>query len=114
MKYFITAIIVCASSILFAQSTENIDVNISGQTTREQLNQMRKDLHLQGVVFTYSPQFDQERHLTGLRYKFTTTDQVLIGEGEHSALQQNGAHVHIQVNPITKFFAEEKNIAPNK
>ena len=114
MKYIITAIIVCASSILFAQSTGNIDVNISGQTTREQLNQMRKELNLQGVVFTYSPQFDQERHLTALRYKFTTTDQVLIGEGEHAALQQNGANVHIQVNPTTKFYAEEKNIAPHK
>jgi hypothetical protein len=114
MKYLITAIIICASNFLFAQSTGTIDVNITGQTTREQLNQMRKELHSQGVVFTYAPQFDQERHLTGLKYKFTTTEQVLIGEGEHMTLQQNGANIHVQVNPTTKFFSEEKNIVPHK
>jgi hypothetical protein len=114
MKYLITAIIICASNFLFAQSSGDINVNISGQTTREELNQMRKDLHQQGIVFSYSPQFDQERRLTGLKYKFTTTDQVLLGEGEHMSLQQSGANVHIQVNPVTKNFSEEKNIAPSR
>ena len=72
MKHFITALLVCASSFLFAQSTSNVDVTISGQTTREQLAQMRKDLQLQGIVFNYAPQFDQERRLMSLRYKFST------------------------------------------
>jgi len=114
MKYLITALIVSASSILFAQTTGNIELAINGQTTREQLNQMRKDLHSQGVVFTYAPQFDHERHLTGLKYKFTTADNVVIGTGEHTTLQQNGANIRVQVNPTSMFYSEEKDIAPRK
>jgi len=114
MKHLITALLMCASSILFAQSTGNIDITISGQTTREQLAQMRKDLQLQGVVFNYAPQFDQERRLLSLRYKFATSDNVLIGEGGHEALQQAGANVTIHVNPSTKFYSEEKNVTPHK
>ena len=114
MKHLITAILVCASSILFAQSTGNVDVTINGQTTREQLAQMRKDLQLQGIVFNYAPQFDNERRLLSLRYKCSTNDNVLIGEGGHEALQQAGANVTIHVNPSTKFYSEERNVAPHK
>ncbi len=114
MKHLITAILLCASSILFAQSAGNVDVTINGQTTREQLAQMRKDLQLQGIVFNYAPQFDNERRLLSLRYKFSTNDNVVIGEGGHEALQQAGANVTIHVNPSTKFYSEERNVAPHK
>lgn len=114
MKHLITAILVCASTILFAQSTANVDVTINGQTTREQLAQMRKDLQLQGIVFNYAPQFDNERRLIALKYKFSTNENVLIGEGEHDTLQQTGANVTIHVNPSTKFYSEEKNAPPHK
>jgi hypothetical protein len=114
MKHIITAILVCASSILFAQSTGTVDITINGQTTREQLAQMRNDLQSQGIVFNYAPQFDNERHLIALKYKFSTSEQVLIGEGEHDSLQQTGANVIIHVNPSTKFYSEEKNAAPHK
>ena len=114
MKYIITLLIVCASNFLFAQTTGNIELTINGQTTREQLNQMRKDLHSQGVVFTYAPQFDHERHLTALKYKFTTVENAVLGSGEHIALQQNEANIRIQLNPTSMFFSEEKDIAPRK
>ncbi len=114
MKQLITALLVCASSILFAQTTGNVDVTISGQTTREQLAQMRKDLQLQGIVFNYAPQFDQERRLLSLQYRFSTTDNAVIGEGSHEALQQPGANVTMHVNATTKTYSEEKNVIPNK
>jgi hypothetical protein len=114
MKHLITAILVCVSTILFAQTTGNVDVTINGQTTREQLAQLRKDLQLQGIIFNYAPQFDNERHLLSLQYKFSSSENVLIGEGSHEALQQPGANVTIHVNPSTKFFQEEKNVAPHK
>jgi hypothetical protein len=52
--------------------------------------------------------------LISIQYKFSTADNVLIGQGKHEALQQAGAIVMIHVNPSTKFFAEEKNVAPRK
>jgi hypothetical protein len=114
MKHLLAALLICMGSALFAQSNSNVDVTISGQTSREQLAQMRKDLLTQGIVFNYAPQFDNERRLMSVQYKFSTSDNVLIGQGSHEALQQAGANVLIHVNPGTKFFAEEKNVAPHK
>jgi hypothetical protein len=114
MKNFLTALFICFGTALFAQSSSTIDVTISGQTSREQLAQLRRDLHAQGIVFNYAPQFDNERHLTGIRYKVATADNIQIGEGSHEALQQPGANVTFHVNPSTKTFSEEKNTVQNK
>jgi hypothetical protein len=114
MKHIITALFICISAIAFGQTTGTIDVTINGQTTREQLAQLRQSLQQQGIVFNYAPQFDNERRLTSVQYKFSTSDNTLIGEGAHEALQQPGANVTIHVNASTKFFSEEKNLAPHK
>ena len=114
MKHLLTVLIICLGSVVFAQSSDNVDVTINGQTSREQLAQLRKDLNTQGILFNYAPQFDNERRLISIQYKFSTADNVLIGQGSHEALQQAGANVMIHVNPGTKFFAEEKNVAPHK
>ena len=109
MKNFLTALLLCIGTAIFAQSSNTIDVTINGQTSREQLAQMRKDLQVQGVIFNYAPQFDNERRLTAIQYKVSTADNVLIGEGGHSALQQSGANVTFHVNAAAKTFAEEKD-----
>ena len=49
MKNFLTALLLCIGTAIFAQSSNTIDVTINGQTSREQLAQMRKDLQVQGV-----------------------------------------------------------------
>ena len=114
MKHFLTALLLCLGTALFAQSSNTIDVTINGQTSREQLAQLRKDLQVQGVLFNYAPQFDNERRLTSIRYKVSTSENVLIGEGSHSALQLAGANVTFHVNPSAKTFSEEKDVAPKK
>lgn len=114
MKHFLTALLLCLGTAVFAQSSNTIDVTISGQTSREQLAQLRKDLRVQGVVFNYAPQFDNQRRLTAIQYKVSTAENVLIGEGSHTALQQAGANVTFHVNPSAKTFSEEKDVEQKK
>jgi hypothetical protein len=114
MKHIITALLLCIGTAVFAQSTNTIDVTITGQTSREQLAQLRKDLQVQGIMFNYAPQFDNQRRLTAIQYKVSTAENVLIGEGSHTALQQAGANVTFHVNPSAKTFSEEKDVEPKK
>lgn len=113
MNRILTALFICISSAFFAQTNVNVDVTINGQTSREQLAQLRKDLQVQGVSFNYAPQFDNTRRLTAIQYKVSTTDNVLIGEGSHDALQQQGATLTFHVNPVAKTFSEEKDGEPH-
>ncbi|MFM7233472.1 MAG: hypothetical protein ACKO7B_18840 [Flavobacteriales bacterium] len=108
MKNILAALMLCIGTAVFAQSSNTIDITINGQTSREQLAQMRKDLQAQGILFNYAPQFDNQRRLTAIQYKVSTADNVQIGEGGHSALQQTGAAVTFHVNAAAKSFAEEK------
>lgn len=108
MKNILTALLLCIGTAVFAQSSNTIDITINGQTSREQLAQLRKDLQAQGILFNYAPQFDNERRLTSIQYKVSSTDNVIIGEGGHSALQKSGAAVTFHVNAAAKSFAEEK------
>ena len=110
MKHLLTALLICLGTTLFAQSSTTIDVTINGQTSREQLAQMRRDLQAQGIFFNYSPRFDNERRLVAIQYKVSTNDQVLLGEGGHADLQHAGANVTFHVNASSKTFAEEKDV----
>ena len=51
MKHLLTVLMICLGSVVFAQSSDNVDVTINGQTSREQLAQLRKDLNTQGILF---------------------------------------------------------------
>jgi len=49
-------------------TAEQVQVTINGSTTRESLAQMRQDLQAVGLEFRYQPQFDNDRHLTGISF----------------------------------------------
>lgn len=110
MKHLLTALFLFFGMSVFAQSANTIDITINGQTSREQLAQLRTDLQAQGVIFSYAPQFDNQRRLISIQYKVSTSDNTPIGEGGHSALQQNGANVVFHVNAAAKTFLEEKDV----
>lgn len=112
LKVFLIAICTFACSEVFAQqqviTSETVDVTISGETTREQLAIINKEMRAQGLVFNYIPQFDGQRKLLSLQYKVSTADNTLIGTGGHEALQTAGAQVRFQIAVPTKTFTETK------
>lgn len=111
VKFFLVALCTLAIGEVFGQKTisaEVVDVTISGQTTREELALLNKEMRAQGLVFNYIPQFDNDRKLLSLQYKVTTTDNTVIGTGGHEALQSEGAKVRFQIAVPTKTFTETK------
>jgi hypothetical protein len=111
VKFFLVALCTMAFGEIFGQKTisaEAIDVTINGQTTREELALINKEMRAQGLVFNYKPQFDNDRKLLSLQYKITTTDNTIIGTGGHETLQTAGAKVRFQIAVPTKAFTETK------
>lgn len=82
-------------------------VTISGQTTREQLGQVRADLIAQGFKFNYSPEFDGERRLIGLTYTISANDGQLNGAGYHKSLQNPNSSLTIHINKTQGTFSED-------
>jgi hypothetical protein len=111
VKILLLAALTLAFGEMFGQNTvsaQAVDVTINGQTTREELALLNKELRAQGLVFNYIPQFDNDRKLLSLQYKVTTTDNTIIGTGGHEALQTAGAKVRFQIAVPTKTFTETK------
>jgi len=111
IRVLLAAILTTACTTLFAQNTitsSQVDITINGQTTREQLAQLNKDMRAQGLTFTYIPQFDNDRRLLSLQYKLLTADKTVLGVGGHEALQTAGASVNFHLNIETSAFTEIK------
>jgi hypothetical protein len=111
VKFFLVALCALAFGEVFGQNTisaDVVDVTINGQTTREELALLNKEMRAQGLVFNYKPQFDNDRRLLSLQYKVTTTDNTIIGTGGHETLQTAGAKVRFQIAVPTKAFTETK------
>lgn len=111
LRVIIAAILTTACTTLFAQNTitsSQVDITINGQTTREQLAQLNKDMRAQGLTFTYIPQFDNDRRLLSLQYKVLAADKTVLGIGGHEALQTTGASVNFHLNVETSAFTEIK------
>jgi len=111
LQVLLVAVLATVSTSIFAQNSITsaaIDITINGQTTREQLAQLNKDMRAQGINFTYIPQFDNERRLMSLQYKVLASDNSIIGTGGHEALQTAGAAVHFHVDVASKNFNETK------
>jgi hypothetical protein len=111
VKILLLAALTLAFGEMLGQNTvsaETVDVTISGQTTREELALLNKEMRAQGLVFNYIPQFDNDRKLLSLQYKVTTSDNTIIGTGGHEALQTSGAKVRFQIAVPTKTFTETK------
>lgn len=111
IRVLVAAILATACTTLFAQNTitpSQVDITITGQTTREQLAQLNKDMRALGLTFTYIPQFDNDRRLLSLQYKVLAADKTVLGMGDHEALQTADASVNFHLNIVTSAFTEIK------
>jgi hypothetical protein len=64
-----------------AAQSQDVNVAISNETSREQLWEIRNDLAAEGLNFEYHPLFNNERVLTGITIKVSNNDgQVLSYE----------------------------------
>lgn len=82
-------------------------IEITGNTTREELGVMAQTCHENGFDFRYQPQFDAQRRLAGIKYTLTTADKNLKGEGEHMKLQSEGASLTLHLNKAKGTFKED-------
>lgn len=91
IKTLLFAVAMMVSTSVFSQniiSATEVKITINGQTTREQLAQIRTDLLGQGLEFRYQPNFDSERHLIGISYTVVrNSDAVTLGETSVMQLQ---------------------------
>lgn len=82
-------------------------IEITGNTTREELGVMAQTCHENGFDFRYQPQFDAQRRLTGIKYTLTTADKNVKGEGEHVKLQSEGASLTLHLSKAKGTFKED-------
>lgn len=88
-------------------SATDAHINITGNTTREELGVIAQSCYENGFDFRYQPQFDAQRRLTGIKYTLTTTDKSVKGEGEHMKLQSEGASLVLHLNKTKGTFKED-------
>jgi hypothetical protein len=114
LRLFIASIALFAGLNSIAQNTisqELVDINISSETTREELMYLRNDLKAVGVDFDYSPTFDGNRHLTGIDFTvegegFDGTYNLPVFSPDQAVhvniVRQNGAAPVVKIHPIQK------------
>jgi|JI10StandDraft_1071094.scaffolds.fasta_scaffold83931_4 ABC-type lipoprotein release transport system permease subunit len=110
IKLIIVALMLMAGVSMSAQNTitaTEAHITINGQTTRENLAQIKSDLNAQGIVFNYAPDFDGQRRLVGLRYSVITNNGELTGEGYHKTLQNPNSKVTFHINKTAGTFSED-------
>lgn len=71
----------------FAQSDADFNLEITGETTREQLAEMRTELLAKGFDFRYSPTFDQELKLVKINVHLVEQGGELKGSFQSNQLQ---------------------------
>ncbi|MFM7105927.1 MAG: hypothetical protein ACKOW8_10440, partial [Flavobacteriales bacterium] len=81
-------------------------LQITGNTTREELGVMAQTCHENGFDFRYQPQFDEQRRLMGIKYTLATADKKVQGEGEHMMLQTEGASLILHLDKVSGTFNE--------
>lgn len=84
LKSIITVLALFVSVSAFSQNvitSENVKVTINGETSRQDLALLRKDMLAVGVDFQYQPSFDQNRRLTAIQYNVKrSSDSAVLGE----------------------------------
>ncbi len=83
LAFLLALALVTISGTLSAQNTitaENIQVNISAATSREDLSAIRTQCLEQGIEFNYTPRFNQNRQLTGIAFILKRTGGDLLGQ----------------------------------
>lgn len=77
--FFLLAVVAGMSftNTLSAQtSVEPFTVEITTETTRIELHEMKGDLDSKGVQFNYNPNFNQDRVLVGIKVQVTFEDGI--------------------------------------
>jgi hypothetical protein len=108
IRTILAAFFVIAGLAASAQNTitaNEAHVTITGQTTREQLAQLRADLHAQGMDFQYSPVFNGNRQLESISFTVKANDGQLTGTGDHKTLQNPVATLTFHVNKSAGTFS---------
>lgn len=72
-------------------TAENISIEITNETSREALGTMRNDLSAQGINFTYSPQFDNNRRLVAISYRIALASGPVLGEIKQATVNAPGS-----------------------
>lgn len=83
LAFLIAVALVSMSGTLSAQNTinaENIQVNISSATSREELTTLRTQCLEQGIEFNYNPRFNQNRQLIGIAFILKSTNGDTLGQ----------------------------------
>lgn len=94
VKTLLTAVALLAGTALFAQNTitaDAVNVTITGETSREQLWQLRQDLQAQGIDFQYTPRFDNNRKLIGIEYSVKRADGTVLGTASNNQMMNPNA-----------------------
>ena len=109
MKKIVSLFLACVLSVtVYSQITDQeAHLNITGNTTREELGVMAQQCNTHGFDFRYQPQFDAQRRLTGIKYTLTTADKSVKGEGEHLKLQAEGASLNLHLHKTKGTFKED-------
>ena len=109
MKNFVTLFLAVILSLgANSQITASeAHIQITGNTTREELGVMAQTCHENGFDFRYQPQFDAQRRLSGIRYTLSTADKKVKGEGEHMKLQSEGAALVLHLSKVKGTFKED-------
>ncbi|MDZ4823526.1 MAG: hypothetical protein SH856_08710 [Flavobacteriales bacterium] len=99
LRIFLTLTVMFTGLSVFSQNiiTENeVHVVITGETSREDLSQLRAQLHAVGVDFQYTPTFNSDRMLMGIEAK------VILGEsngtGTNAMLSAPGEYISFKLS----------------
>ncbi len=111
IKTIFTLLFMTVGFAAFSQNiitTTDAQISITGQTTREELSQISRDLKAQGIVFKYWPTFNSNRQLTGLSFEVNANDGALTGTGAHTTLSNPSAILRIHINKTANTCDVEK------
>ncbi len=89
-------------------TSTDAQISITGQTTREELSQISRDLKVQGIVFKYWPTFNSNRQLMGLSFEVNANEGALTGAGAHTTLANPNAVLRIHINKTANTCDVEK------
>ena len=77
-KLFFLLALVCGmaslNTISAQSSTDEFTYEITSETERMQLHEMKQEMAPLGVLFNYNPEFDQNRNLIGIKVQVTFED----------------------------------------
>jgi hypothetical protein len=103
MKLFritLALVALMTSTTIFSQNIINsniIQVTITGTTSRADLANMANEMKTQGINFRYSPNFDSNAKLIGIKYVILDQAGVELGKAENMKLNVEGSKTQFRL-----------------